>query len=142
MKRIIYTNKEGGVSVIIPSAEALQSMTIEQIALKDVPSGLMYQIVDESEILTDRTFRGAWVLDNGIKEDNAKAVEIAKDKIRAWRKKQFEENDIILQNSIVDGDEVKKSEAVARRDYLRDLPEQCDGKTVQELKDIVKNLDR
>ena len=140
MKRIIYKNTDNSIAVIIPTPEALTSMTIEQIALKDVPAGKEYFIVDEAQVPSDRTFRGAWEFSDKVDINNVKATDIAKDKIRAWRKKQFEENDIILQNSIVDGDDVKKSEAVARRDYLRDLPEQCDGKTVEELKVIIKNL--
>jgi hypothetical protein len=60
MKRIIYKNQDNSVGIIVPSPEALQSMTIEQIAEKDVPTGLRYKIVDVSEIPTDRTFRNAW----------------------------------------------------------------------------------
>jgi hypothetical protein len=60
MKRIIYKNTDNSVGIIIPSPEALQSMTIEQIAEKDVPTGLRYKIVDVSEIPSDRTFRNAW----------------------------------------------------------------------------------
>ena len=60
MKRIIYKNLDNSVSIIIPTDEALQSMTIEQIAKKDVPTGYNYKIVDVSEIPSDRTFRNAW----------------------------------------------------------------------------------
>jgi hypothetical protein len=60
MKRIIYKNSDNTVSIIVPSNEALSFMTIEQIAKKDVPTGLDYKIVDVSEIPTDRTFRDAW----------------------------------------------------------------------------------
>jgi hypothetical protein len=60
MKRIIYKNLDNSVSIIVPSDEALQSMTIEQIALKDVPANTPYKIVDVSEIPSDRTFRNAW----------------------------------------------------------------------------------
>jgi hypothetical protein len=60
MKRIIYKNPDNTVSIIVPSNEALQSMTIEQIALKDVPANTPYKIVDVSEIPSDRTFRNAW----------------------------------------------------------------------------------
>jgi hypothetical protein len=59
-KRIIYKNPDNSVSIIIPAPEALQFMTIEQIALKDVPANTPYKIVDVSEIPTDRTFRNAW----------------------------------------------------------------------------------
>ena len=62
-KRIIYKQNEGGVAVVIPSPEALEIMTVEQIAKKDVPTGLKYKIVDISEISSDRTFRNAWEID-------------------------------------------------------------------------------
>ncbi len=56
-KRIVYQNDEGGVSIIVPADCGL---TIEEIAVKDVPTGKAYNIVDVLEIPTDRTFRGAW----------------------------------------------------------------------------------
>jgi len=56
-KRIVYTNDDGTLAVIIPADCGL---TIEQIAAKDVPSGKEYHIVDKSEIPSDRTFRNAW----------------------------------------------------------------------------------
>ena len=59
-KRIIYPNDDGGVSVMTPMPEALKTMTIEEIAIKDVPTGKPYKIVDASDIPTDRTFRNAW----------------------------------------------------------------------------------
>jgi hypothetical protein len=56
--RIIYPNDEGGVSVIVPAPEC--GLTIEQIAIKDVPAGKPYKVVDVVDIPTDRTFRNAW----------------------------------------------------------------------------------
>ena len=63
-KRIIYKRTDGGITIIVPTPDALQSMTIEQIAQKDVPTGLKYKIVDVSEISSDRTFRDAWTIDD------------------------------------------------------------------------------
>ena len=60
-KRIIYKNDDGSISIIIPADCGL---TVEQIADKDVPTGLKYKIVDVSEISSDRTFRDAWVIDD------------------------------------------------------------------------------
>ena len=57
-QRIIYQTEDGGVAIIVPSAEC--GLTIEQIAQKDVPAGKSYKIVDVSDIPTDRTFRNAW----------------------------------------------------------------------------------
>jgi hypothetical protein len=55
--RIIYPTDDGGVAVIVPAECGL---TIEEIAAKDVPAGKPFEIVDVSEIPSDRTFRGAW----------------------------------------------------------------------------------
>ena len=57
-QRIIYPNDEGGVSIIVPAPEC--GLTIEEIAAKDVPAGKPFKIVDVADILSDRTFRGAW----------------------------------------------------------------------------------
>jgi hypothetical protein len=61
--RIIYCTDEGGVAVIVPTPQALEQYGIEAIALKDVPAGKPFKIVDASDIPTDRTFRAAWELD-------------------------------------------------------------------------------
>jgi hypothetical protein len=57
-QRIIYPNDEGGVAVIVPAPDC--GLTIEEIAAKDVPAGKPYQIVDVSEVPSDRTWRNAW----------------------------------------------------------------------------------
>jgi|TARA_R110002012_G_C11611088_1_gene608169 hypothetical protein len=56
-ERIIFINEDNTIGIIIPADCGL---TIEEIAAKDVPTGLTYHIVDKSEIPTDRTFREAW----------------------------------------------------------------------------------
>lgn len=52
-QRIIYPTDDGGVAVIIP-AESIEA------AMKDIPEGKPYKIVEASDIPTDRTFRNAW----------------------------------------------------------------------------------
>ena len=59
MKRIIYQNESGGVSVIIPTGE----LSIEEVAAKDVPAGTPYLVVEDDAIPSDRTFRNAWEAD-------------------------------------------------------------------------------
>jgi len=63
MNRIIYPNDDGGVSIIIPTPDALETRTIEDIALKDVPVGKPFKIVATEDIPSDRTFRNAWEAD-------------------------------------------------------------------------------
>ena len=57
-KRIIYTQDNGIVAVIIPADNC--DLTVEQIQAKDVPPGKLSYIVDKSEVPTDRSFRNAW----------------------------------------------------------------------------------
>lgn len=57
-QRIIYPTDEGGVAVIVPAPEC--GLTIQEIAVKDVPAGKPYKIVDVVDIPSDRTFREAW----------------------------------------------------------------------------------
>lgn len=61
LKRIIYENETGGVSILTPIPT--EDLTIEDIASKDVPMGKPYKIIDIEDIPTDRTFRNAWEVD-------------------------------------------------------------------------------
>jgi hypothetical protein len=56
MKRILFPNDDGGVAIIIPT-ESLE------LAMKDIPSGKPYRIVDAADIPADREFRNAWTAD-------------------------------------------------------------------------------
>jgi len=58
-KRILYKNPEGGIAVIIPTGE----LSVTETALKDVPTGYKFKIVDVSEIPESRDFRNAWDID-------------------------------------------------------------------------------
>jgi len=66
--RIIYKNKDNTISIITPSEEALGFTAINTIAQKDVPYGLPYWIVSVDNILTDRTYRAAWEIDESTGE--------------------------------------------------------------------------
>ena len=59
-KRIIYKQDNGVIAIIVPAIN--ETMSIEEIARKDVPTGKAYKIVNVSEISSDRTFRGAWTI--------------------------------------------------------------------------------
>ena len=59
--RIIYKREDGGVSVISASPEWKGSM--EELAQKDVPTGLKYKIIEDELYPTDRSFRDAWEVD-------------------------------------------------------------------------------
>jgi hypothetical protein len=67
--------------------------------------------------------------------NNEKAIEIAKDRIREWRESEFKRNDVDLQNALADGADTTLY--IARRNYLRDVTEQFNNKTVEELKEAL-----
>ena len=67
--KIIYKNSDESIAIIHPSREAIEFMSIEEIALKDVPTGLAFAIIEDSEIPLDRTFRDAWVIDSALLTD-------------------------------------------------------------------------
>jgi hypothetical protein len=56
---IIYTNKNGGVSVCAPTGE----ISIEEVLAKDCPAGAI--IVNSSVLPTENEYRNAWELVNG-----------------------------------------------------------------------------
>lgn len=56
--RIIYPNDNLGVAVIVPAPGIDQTE-----ALRAVPTGKPYLIIDAADIPTDRTFRDAWSAD-------------------------------------------------------------------------------
>jgi len=106
-QRIIYSNTDGSVAVIIPTGE----LPIEEVAAKDVPEGLAYEIVTTDEVPSDRTFRGAWVMgDCCIEHDLGKCKEIGHDKRRVQRADEFKPFDEIIMKQIP-GNSAVESEA-------------------------------
>jgi hypothetical protein len=62
MNRIIYNQDNGVVAIIIPTQEALEQHGIQAIAIKDVPAGKPFKILDAADIPSDRSARDAWVV--------------------------------------------------------------------------------
>ena len=114
MSKIIYTNSDGTVSIIIPAGDVND-------AIKDVASGLSYEIVEDSAIPTDRSFRNAWK-QNGktIETDMTKAKEIHKTNIRTARETKLAELDIEFQRALETSADT--STIVAKKQTLRDAP--------------------
>lgn len=110
-QRIIYPTPDGGVAVIIP-AESVEA------ALKDVPSGVAYEIVSTDEIPSDRFFRGAWKMgDCCIEHDLDRCKEIGHQHRRAARAAEFAPHDEVIAKQIPGRD---AAEAEAARQVIRD----------------------
>jgi hypothetical protein len=48
-KVILYKQNNGVPAIVVPTLECLQTHTIVEIAIKDVPSGKKFKIVDVAE---------------------------------------------------------------------------------------------
>ena len=111
IKRIIYQNKTGGVSIIIPTESV-------ELALKDVPEGVPYEIVDEADIPSDRYFRNAWVMgDCCVEHDLDKCKALGHDLRRQQRADEFAPYDEVIAKQIPG---VDAAEAEAKRQEIRD----------------------
>ena len=69
--KIIYKTPENTVSVIRPTLE--WSGTMDELAQKDVPTGLKYKIVEDEVIPSDHSFRDAWEVDEAELTDGVGA---------------------------------------------------------------------
>jgi len=111
MNRIIYPTPEGGVAVIIP-AESVE------LALKDVPEGVPYEIVSADDIPADRYFRNAWLMgDCCIEHDLERCKAIGHQHRRAARAEEFAPYDEVIAKQIPGVDAAAAEEA---RQQIRD----------------------
>ena len=113
MKRIIYQSESGGVAVVVPTGSV-------ELALKDVPEGVPYEIVDVADIPSDRTFREAWVMgDCCIDVDLGQCRVIGHQLRRAQRNAEFAPFDDIIAKQIpgLDAAEAEASRQAIREKY-------------------------
>ena len=110
-QRIIFQNESGGVSVIVPTGSV-------ELALKDVPPGVPYEIVSADDIPSDRYFRNAWVANGAaVDVDLGKAKDIGHDIRRQQRAEEFAPYDEVIAKQIPG---VDAAEAEAARQAIRD----------------------
>lgn len=72
-KVIIFSQDNGVVAVIYPTPEAVALFGIEAIALKDVPAGKPFAIIDDADIPANRSQRMAWTVDEADLTDGVGA---------------------------------------------------------------------
>jgi len=60
-QKIVYSNDDGSAALCIPTPDALTRYTIDEIAVKDVPKGKSYFLVDDKDI--PKELQESWVLD-------------------------------------------------------------------------------
>ena len=69
--KIIYPNGKGGVAVLSPSLDWENRML--ELGEKDVPKGLPFKIVNDSDIPKYDEFRNAWEVDESKLTDGVGA---------------------------------------------------------------------
>tara|TARA_R100001509_G_scaffold150246_1_gene109031 strand:- start:2168 stop:2584 length:417 start_codon:yes stop_codon:yes gene_type:complete len=131
MKKIIY--KLGSdVWMMTPTGV----LSDEETAEKDVPNGVRYKIIDDSD-LPDINFQGAWECDFAKNENVTinlnKAKNITKERLRRERKPLLEAQDVLFMKAQESGSDTKT--IVAEKQRLRDITKSVDScKTTDELK--------
>ena len=64
MTQVIIYNQDNGIpAVVMPTEEALQQHTILEVAIKDVPAGKPFKIVDAADLPQDVP-QETWVIDD------------------------------------------------------------------------------
>lgn len=131
MSKIIFTNSDGGVSVVHPTGEVPINELPARLGLTD------YEIVDDDVIPTDRTFRNAWVKSGStVAEDLPKCKEIAHERRRAAREEEFKPHDELISKQIpgADTDAAEASRAAIRTKYATMQTEIDAATTTAEIK--------
>ena len=126
-KRIAYRNLEGGVSVLIPTPEfCANPANMIGTLIRTLPLGVHFEVHDVNDIPTDRYFRNAWRLDKGINVDVECAKKIHLDCLRKVRNEKLVELDVPFQRALEDKDTVMQDNIAAKKNKLRDMPQDVD----------------
>jgi len=124
-KRIVYQGEDGIAKVVVPAPKYLASGgTIDDLLEKVVPENCKdsANIVDVDTVENDRTFRNAWVTEQGksVEVDLDKAKILAKEKVREARIPKFAELDVAYQRADEAGDADAKAAVVVKKQTARD----------------------
>ena len=135
-KRIIWTNPDGSVSVLIPAPGVP-----EHVWRKDIPQGVTPVETDTDHLPRDRMFRSAWKAEgNGCVECPVKAKDVAHEIRRNKRAEEFAPYDEIVAKRIP-GQEAQAEAARQRiRDKYAQLQTQIDAaQGVEDLRQLLRN---
>jgi hypothetical protein len=133
MKKIIYTRPDGGLSVVHPVE------SLPEVIARLPKDATNVQVIEDSELPKDRTFRNAWKSTNGfIEHDMEKCREIHREKLRRLRKPKLEAADVEFIRALEQG--LPTPEIAARKQALRDVtadPAIESATSPEELKSVI-----
>lgn len=119
MKVFIYTNDNGGVSVVIPAP----GVPLNLVASKDIPNGKTYHMIESDQLPKRDEYRNSWaILDGRVIHDIAKAREIKRDLLRNERKNLFVGLDADSIRAMEENDNPTLNEIKRKKKILRDIP--------------------
>lgn len=118
---------------------------IARVSAKSIPAdAINVQVVDESVIPQDRTFRNAWKVGNGcVEHDLPKCREIHKQRLRELRAPKLAALDVEYMRALEAGDSAKAAEIASKKQALRDVtkdPAIAKAKTPDELKSVLPDV--
>ena len=113
MSFILYP-QQNGLAIVFPTGDVND-------AIKDVPEGAEYKIVDSVDIDNDYFNSYEFDAETGAKVNIEKAKAIHLDKFRSARSPKLQKLDIDFMKAVEANDEVKKAEIIAAKQALRDV---------------------
>jgi hypothetical protein len=134
MPFITYPQTNGQVAVIIP---ADPSLSIKEIAAKDVPEGLPFKIVDDLSHVDNDYFNAYEFHEEdgaAVNLDKAKAIHL--EKFREARKPKLQKLDVDYMKAIEVEDHVAASAIALKKQELRDVTKIELPDTLEEIKAV------
>jgi len=129
MPFIIYPQADNKLAVIIPTGDYRD-------AIKDVPEGVEYAVVDDLGDLDDDYFDAFEYQDLGISCNISKAQLIHLDKFRKARKPLLESLDVQYMKALESNDSLKAEEIAVKKQELRDVTKTPLPDILEEIKAI------
>lgn len=127
MPFIIYPQQDNKLAVIIPTGSV-------EDAIKHVPTGVEYAIVDDLGNLDNEYFNAFEYTNLGLHCNIDKAKAIHLDKFRTVRKPLLESLDVAYMKALEAGDSEKAKEIAIQKQGLRDITKTPLPDTLEEIK--------
>jgi hypothetical protein len=146
-KVIIYCHDNKHIAICTPCLNC--GLSIEQIAVKDIPKNCSYKICNSNCIPKDATFFNAWIYDNKLEIpitiDVNEAHNIWKNEWRRMREPLLKKLDVEWMRALENGDVALTQELTNKKQILRDitlieLPQRKNNETIDVFTEKIKNI--
>jgi hypothetical protein len=134
MNKIVYTRADGGVSIVVPAPKEILERVLgpltneeyqQHVISRSIPSDATnVRSIEETDIPSDREFRGAWcdvTPESHIDIDLVSAKEVQLAKMRSIRNEKLKDTDGLMTRALELG--IGIEEIKAQRQALRDITE-------------------